>query len=153
MTGAPDRSLRRIGLFCFISWAVFIAAALRLIGLSGGQDGYLRLVIAAIGTLVALYAVARAGAWPRVLYLLTIGYLAYFAAGSSWHALWQVAAVPAEGVAETLAVSLELATRVVLHELATARYAPALALAYDLAVMPVSQISVAVYLARALLKR
>jgi hypothetical protein len=153
MIEAPDRKLRRIGLFCFISWAVFIAAALRLISLSGGQEGYLRLAIAAVGTAVALYAVVRAGAWPRVLYLLTIGYLAYFAAGSSWYALWQVAAVPAEGAAETLAVAFELATRMVLHDLATERYAPALALAYDLVVMPMAQVTVAVYLARALLQR
>ena len=84
---------------------------------------------------------------------MTIGYLAYFAAGSCWHSLWQVAAVPAEGAAETLAVAFELATRVVLHELATERYAPALALAYDLLIMPMAQIAVAIYLARALLRR
>jgi len=152
-TEATDRRLRRIGLFCFVSWAVFAAAALRLISLAGGAEGHLRLAIAAVGTAVALYAVARSGAWPRVLYLLTIGYLAYFAAGSSWHSLWQVAAVPAEGAAETLAVAFELATRVVLHELATERYAPALALAYDLLIMPMAQIAVAIYLARALLRR
>ena len=152
-TEAADRRLRRIGLFCFVSWAVFAAAALRLFGLAGGPESYLRLAIAAVGTAVALYAVARTGPWPRVLYLLTVGYLAYFAAGSSWHALWQIAAVPAEGAAETLAVAFELATRVVLQDLATERYAPALALAYDLVVMPVAQVTVAVYLARALLRR
>jgi len=150
---AIDRRLRRIGLFCFVSWAVFAAAALRLAALTPGPEGFLRLSIAAIGAAIALFAVARSGTWPRLLYLLSIGYLAYFAAGSSWHGLWQVAAVPAEGAAETLAIAFELATRVVLHDLATERYAPALALAYDLVVMPVAQVTVAVYLARALLRR
>ena len=138
-------------MFCFVSWAVFVAAAMRLIGLSNSPESQLRLAIALVGTAIALFAVARAGTWPRLLYLLTIGYLAYFAAGSGWHGLWRVAAVPAEGIAETLALTLELAGRVVLKDLASARYAPALAQAYDLALMPVTQLVVMVYLARSLL--
>lgn len=148
---AQYRSLRRLGMFCFISWAVFVAVAMRLF--FTGPEGPLRLVVAVIGAAVALFAVARAGAWPRVLYMLSIGYLAYFAAGSSWYALWEVAAVPAEGTAETLAVTLELAARVVAGDFAAARYVPALAQAYDLAIMPAAQLIVMIYLARALLRR
>jgi hypothetical protein len=153
MSEPQHRALRRIGLFCFISWALFIAAALRLVTVSSPSEGMLRLAVAVIGTAVALFAVARAGTWPRLLYLLSIGYLAYFAAGSSWHGLWQVAAVPAEGVAETLAVTLELAARVFLKELAASRHALALAEAYELALMPVTQVVVMVYLARCLMKK
>lgn len=152
-TEAHDRALRRIGLFCFISWAVFVAAALRIEGLAFSADNHLRLAIAVIGTAVALFAVVRAGTWPRVLYLLAVGYLAYFAAGSAWHPLWQVAAVPAEGAAETLAITIELATRVILKDFASARYGPGLAQAYDLALMPAAQLVVLVYLARSLIGR
>jgi hypothetical protein len=137
---------------CFVAWAAFIAAALRLVPLSAGGEGYLRLAVAVIGAAIALFAVARAGGWPRLLYLLSVGYLAYFAASSGWHGLWQVAAVPADGVAETLALTLELAARVVMEQLAAARYAPALATTYDLALMPLAQLVVMVYLARELLR-
>ena len=125
---------------------------MRLAALPTGDDGFLRLAVAVIGTAIALLAVARPGGWPRLLYLLAIGYLAYFAAASGWHGLWQVAAVPADGVAETLALTLELSARVVLEQLAAGRNAPALALAYDLALMPAAQLAVVVYLARALLR-
>lgn len=67
--------------------------------------------------------------------------------------MWQVATVPADGVAETLAVTFELAARVVEKDFASGRYAPALARAYDLALMPLAQLTVVVYLARALLHR
>jgi hypothetical protein len=137
-------------MFCFVSWAVFVAAALRLVAPSS-PESQLRLAVAVLGAAIALFAVARAGTWPRVLYLLSVGYLAYFAAGSGWHGLWRVAAVPADGVAETLALTFELAGRLVLKDFAAARYAPALAQAYELAVMPVTQLIVVVYLARALL--
>jgi hypothetical protein len=152
-TEAQHRALRRIGMFCFASWAVFVAAAMRLAALSGSPENQLRFGVAVIGTAVALFAVARAGTWPRTLYLLSIGYLAYFAAGSGWQELWQVATVPADGVAETLAVTLELAARVVEKDFASGRYAPALARAYDLALMPLAQLVVVVYLARTLLRK
>lgn len=116
-------------------------------------ENHLRLAVAAIGTAVALYAVARASAWPRLLYLLSVGYLAYFAAGSAWHGLWQVAAVPAEGPAQTLALTLELAMRLVTEHAATGRYGLALAQAWDFALMPVAQVVILVYLARAMLKQ
>lgn len=150
---APARALRRVGLFCFISWAVFVAAALRLVPVSGSPENLLRLAVAVLGTAVALFAVARAGTWPRLLYLLGVAYLAYFASASDWHDLWEVAAVPAEGAAETLAVTLELAARVVVKDFATALYLRALAQAYDLVLMPLAQVVVTVYLARALLRR
>src|SRR5262245_503026 len=151
---AQVRALRRIGMFCFISWAVFAAAALRLVGLSGGgAESHLRLGVAVIGAAVALFAVARSGTWPRLLYMLAIGYLAYFAAGSGWHALWEVAAVPAEGMAETLALTLELAARVTLKEFAAARYGSAFAQAYDFVLMPAAQLLIVLYLARTLLGR
>ena len=78
------------------------------------QITHLRLAVAVAGAAVALFTVARAGGWPRVLYLLSVGYLAYFAAGSAWRGLWQVAAAaPTDGMAETLAVTLELAGRII----------------------------------------
>jgi hypothetical protein len=154
MTSPQDpatRTLRRIGLFCFICWAILVAAALLLEGALRSPDNDLRFAVAVIGTAIALFTVARAGGWPRVLYLLSIGYLAYFAAASAWLGLWRVAAAaPTEGVAETLAVTLELAIRVVAKEFAAGRDAPALAHAYDLAVMPIAQLIVVVYLARVL---
>lgn len=137
---------------CFVTWAAFIAAALRLAPFATGGEGYLRLAVALIGAAIALFAVARAGSWPRLLYLLSVGYLAYFAAASAWQGLWEVAAVPADGATETLALTLELAARVVMEQLAAGRYAPALATAYDLALMPVAQLALMVYLARALLR-
>src|SRR5258706_8995724 len=95
--------LRRIGLLCFLCWAVFAAAALRLEGVFRSPENDLRLAVAVIGVAVALFTVARAGGWPRVLYLLSVGYLAYFAAGSAWHELWQAAAsAQTQGAAETL---------------------------------------------------
>lgn len=108
--------------------------------------------MAIIGTAIALYAVARAGTWPRVLYLLSVGYLAYFAAGSAWHGLWRVAAVPAEGPAQTLALTLELAMRVVEKQIAAERYGLALAQAWDFALMPLAQLVILIYLARSMLK-
>lgn len=127
---------------------------MRFEGVIRSPENHLRLAVALIGTAVALFAVARAGGWPRLLYLLCVGYLAYFAAGSAWHGLWQVAAVaPTEGVAETLAVTIELSVRVIAKQLASGRYALGLAQAYDLALMPVLQLVVLLYLARALIKR
>ena len=106
-----------------------------------------------VGTAVALFAVARAGAWPRLLYLFSVGYLAWFAAGGAWHGLWQVAAVPAEGAAQTLALSLELAMRLITEDAATQRYGLALAQAWDFVLMPVVQVVILAYLARAMLKQ
>ena len=116
-------------------------------------ENHLRLAVATIGAAVALFTVARAGTWPRLLYLLAIGYLAYFAAASAWYDLWEVAAVPAEGPAQTLALALELAMRMIEKALASGRKGLALALAHDLVVMPATQIVAAVYLARSMLKR
>jgi hypothetical protein len=147
-----DGALRWVGLFSFVARAAFTAAALRLVGLAAGPDGFLRLTVAVIGTAVALFAVARAGSWPRVLYLLAVGYLAYFAGGSGWRALWEVASVPADGAAETLAITFELATRLILKDVADSRYAAAFARSYDLAIMPLAQLVVLAYLARVLLK-
>jgi hypothetical protein len=115
-------------------------------------ENHLRLAVAAIGAAIALFAVARAGTWPRLLYLLAIGYFAYFAAASVWYDLWQVAAVPAEGVAQTLALSLELAWRLVAKQIASQRWGLGLAQAYDLALMPIAQLVIVVFLARAMLK-
>lgn len=155
MTSPQDpatRRLRRIGLLSFFCWAVFIAAALRFEGVVRSPENHLRLAVAVIGAAVALFTVARVGGWPRVLYLLSVGYLAYFAAASAWHGLWQVAAAaPTEGAAETLAVTLELAIRVVAKQLAAGREALALAQTYDLAIMPIVQVIIVVYLARVLI--
>jgi hypothetical protein len=147
---AASRSLRRAGLVCFICWAAFAAAAIRLEGVALSAENHLRLAIALAGTAVALFAVARPGVWPRLLYLLSVGYLAYFAAGSAWYELWQVAAVPAEGTAQTLALTLELAVRMIAKE---QRYGLALAQAWDLMLMPLAQVVTLVYLARAVLRR
>ena len=116
-------------------------------------ENHLRLAVAVIGAAVALFAVARSGAWPRLLYLLSVGYLAYFAAGGAWHGLWQVAAVPAEGPAQTLALTLELAMRLIMELAASERYGLAFAQAWDLVAMPVVQVVILVYLARAMLKQ
>lgn len=140
-------------MFCFLSWAVFVAAAMRLIGLFNSPENQLRLAVALAGAAIALYAIARAGTWPRTLYMLSIGYLAYFAAGGGWHGLWQVAAVPAESIAETLALTLELAGRVVLKDLESERHVRALAQAYDLVVMPITQLVLMIYFARALMRK
>lgn len=131
---------------------MFAAAAVRLEGVAFTADNHLRLAVAVLGAAVALFAVARAGTWPRLLYLLSIGYLAYFAAASAWYDLWEVAAVPAEGPAQTLALAIELAMRMVEKALATGRNGLALALAHDFVVMPATQIVVVVYLARSMLK-
>jgi len=140
-------------LFCFICWAAFAAAALRLEGMAFSEENHLRLAVAIAGTAVALYAVARAATWPRVLYLLSVGYLAYFAAGSAWHGLWRVAAVPAEGPAQTLALTLELAMRLLEKQVAMQRYGLALAQIWDFALMPAAQVVILVYLARSMLKQ
>lgn len=146
------RTLRRIGLLSFICWAIFVTAALRLEAVARVPDNHLRLAVAVVGAAVALFTIVRAGGWPRVLYLLSVGYLAYFAAGSAWRGLWQVAAAaPTEGMAETLAVTLELAGRIIASQLAAGREVLALAQAYDLAVMPMAQLIVVVYLARLLI--
>ena len=155
MTAPQDpatRRLRRIGLLSFFCWAMFVAAALRFEGVVRSPENHLRLAVAVIGAAVALFTVARAGGWPRILYLLSVGYLAYFTAGSAWHGLWQVAAVaPTEGVAETLAVTLELAIRIVAGQIDAGREALALAQAYDLVLMPVAQLLIVLYLARLLI--
>jgi len=146
------RRLRRLGLFFFFCWAMFVAAALRFEGVLRSPENHLRLAVAVIGAAVALFTVARAGGWPRILYLLSVGYLAYFTAGSAWHGLWQVAAVaPTEGVAETLAVTLELAIRIIAGQIDAGREALALAQAYDLVLMPVAQLLIVMYLARVLI--
>jgi hypothetical protein len=115
-------------------------------------ENHLRLAVAAIGATIALFCVARAGSWPRLLYLLAIGYFAYFAAASVWYDLWQVAAVPAEGVVQTLTLTLELAWRLVAKQLASQRWGLGLAQAHDLALMPIAQLVIVVFLARAMLK-
>ena len=131
---------------------MFVAAALPFEGVARSPENHLRLTVAVIGAAVALLTVVRAGGWPRVLYLLSVGYLAYFTAASAWHGLWRVAAAaPTEGLAETLAVTLELAIRVVARELASGREVLALARAYDLALMPIVQVVIVVYLARVLI--
>lgn len=149
MTAEP---LRRIGLLCFICWAIFVIVAIRLEGVARTPENHLRLGVALAGTAVALFAVARAGAWPRLLYLACVGYFAYFAAGSAWYGLRQVAAVLADGPAETLALTFELAWRTVGRELDAGRHALALAWVYDLALMPLAQLAVIIHLARALLR-
>lgn len=146
-----DRRLRHVGLFCFICWACFVLAALRFEALTRSPENHLRLAVALIGTGIALFCVMRAGSWPRLLYLLSVGYAAYFAA-SPWRGLWQVAVVPAESIAETFAMTLELASRLIARQLASERYAMAAAQAYDLAVMPAMQLVVLVYLVRALIR-
>ena len=148
---AQVRSLRRIGLFSFVCWAILVAAALRLEALERSPENHLRLATAAIGTAVALFAVLRAGTWPRLLYLLAAVYFGYFAAASGWHAHWRVAAVPAESAAETLALTLELAWRVVAKQLGSDATGLALAQIYDLALMPLAQLAVLVNLVRSLL--
>jgi hypothetical protein len=66
--------------------------------------------------------------------------------------LWQVAAAaPTEGMAETLAVTLELAIRVIAQQVDAGREALALAQAYDLVLMPVAQLLIVMYLVRALI--
>jgi len=115
-------------------------------------ENHLRLAVALAGTAFTLFTVARAGAWPRLLYLACVGYFAYFAAGSGWYSLWQVASVPAESTAETLALTIELAWRLSAKQLSAERHGLALAQAYDLAVMPLVQLAVLVYLARDLLR-
>lgn len=147
-----DRTLRRVGLFCFICWACFVFAALRFEGLTRGPENHLRLAVAAIGAAIALFCVLRAGNWPRLLYLLSVGYAAWFAAGSPWLGLWQVATVQAGSIAETLTVTLELAWRLIARQFASERYAMAAALAYDLALMPAMQLGVLLYLIRAVIR-
>jgi hypothetical protein len=144
--------LRRLALFSFACWAVFVLAALRYEGVVRAPENHLRLAVALGGTALTLFTVARSGEWPRLLYLACVGYFAYFAAGSPWHGLWQVAAVPAEGTAETLALTFELAGRTVARHLAAERYALAFTQAYDLAVMPLIQLAAVLYLARALIR-
>lgn len=144
--------MRRVGLFCFVSWATLVAAALRFEGVMLSPENHLRLAVAMIGTAVALFAVARAGSWPRLLYLLCVGYFAYFAAASAWHDLWQVAAVPAESASETLALTLELAMRLGAKYFTAQRYGLAFAHAYDLAIMPLAQLVATLFLARAMLE-
>lgn len=154
-TAPPERAtrtLRRVGLFSFACWAAFVAAAIRFEGAAGSPENHLRLAVALAGTAIALFAVARPGGWPRLLYLLSIGYLAYFAAGSAWQGLWQVAAVPAEGAAETLALTLELALRLIARQMTSQRFGLAMAEVYDLALMPMAQLVVLAYLARAMLR-
>ena len=144
-------TLRRVGLFSFVCWAGFIAAAIRFEGLMRSPENHLRLAVALIGAALALFAVARAGSWPRLLYLLSMGYFAYFAAVSAWYDLWQVAAVPAEGIAQTLAFSIELALRMVVKEFTLQRWGLGLAQAHDLVLMPIAQLVILVFLARAML--
>lgn len=115
-------------------------------------ENHLRLAIAMAGTAAALFAVARAGSWPRLLYLLGVGYFAYFAAASAWRDLWQVATVPAEGAAETFALTLELAMRLGARYFASERYGLAFAHAYDLVVMPLAQLVATLFLARTMLQ-
>lgn len=147
-----DRTLRRAGLFCFVCWACFIVAALRFEGQMRSPENHLRLAVAVIGTGIALFCVLRAGGWPRLLYLLSVGYAAYFAAGSAWHSLWEVATVTAESTAETFTMTLELASRLIARQLASGRYAMATAQAYDLAFMPAMQLVVLLYLVRAVIR-
>jgi hypothetical protein len=155
MTAPQDpatRRLRRIGLLSFFCWAMFVAAALRFEGVVRSSENHLRLAVAVIGAAVALFTIARAGGWPRMLYLLSVGYLAYFAAASAWQGLWQVAAAArTEGMAETLAVTLELAIRVIAQQVDAGREALALAQAYDLVLMPATQLLIVMYLARVLI--
>ncbi|MEA3195633.1 MAG: hypothetical protein QOD26_3966 [Betaproteobacteria bacterium] len=113
----------------------------------------MRLAVAVIGAGISLFCVLRAGSWPRLLYLLSVGYAAYFAAASAWQGLWQVAAVATENAAETFTVSLELALRLIARQLASGRYAMATALAYDLAFMPIMQLVVLLYLVRAVMRK
>jgi len=131
---------------------MFAAAAVRLEGAAFNAENHLRLAVATLGTAAALFAVARAGVWPRLLYMLAVAYLAYFAAGSAWRDLWEVASVPADGPAQTLALTLELAARLFLKQVASGRYGLALAQAHDLVLMPALQLVVLVYLARAMLR-
>lgn len=134
----------------FAGWAAFLAAALRLEGTVMSAENHLRLAVALAGAAVALFAVLKSGPWPRLLYLLAIGYLAYFAAGSAWRGLWDVAAIAlAEGPAEILALALDLSAAIVRKDFAAGNAGLALAYAYDLFGMPLLQLVTAVYFARA----
>ena len=144
--------MRRLALFSFVCWAVFLFVALRHEGVVRTPENHLRFAVALGGAALTLFTVARAGEWPRLLYLACVGYFAYFAAGSPWHGLWQIAAVPADGPAETLALTFELAGRTLAKQLAAERYALAFAQVYDLAVMPLIQLVALLYLARALIR-
>ena len=148
---AQVRSLRRIGLFSFVCWAMLVAAALRLEALERSPENHLRLATAVIGAAVALYAVMRAGTWPRLLYVLAAVYFGYLVAASGWHAHWRVAAVPAESFAERLALTLELAWRVIAKQLGSGATGLALAQMHDLALMPLAQLVILVHLVRSLL--
>lgn len=148
----PKSSLRRLALFSFVCWAIFVFAALRLEGVVRNPENHLRLAVALGGAATALFTVARTGGWPRLLYLACVGYFAYFAAAAPWHGLRQLASVQAEGVAETLSLAVELAWRMVAKQVAAERYALAFAQAYDFALMPLIQLVILVYLARALIR-
>ncbi len=125
-------------------------AAMRFEGLLRSPENHLRLALAAAGTALTLFAVLRRGTWPRLLYLVSVGYVAYFASASAWGGLWRVAAVaPTDGGAEMFAVAVELGARLVMQELASGNTALALAQAYDLAIMPLAQLVVALYTLRA----
>ena len=147
------RSLRRLALLCFVSWAAFVAAALRLAIVERTPESELRLGFALIATAIALFAVLRAGAWPKLLYVLAAGYFGYFVAASGWHELWRIAEVPADGPAETLALALELAVRAAAKQLRSGAAGLALAQGYELAVMPLVQLLLLVRFARTLLTR
>jgi hypothetical protein len=137
-------------LFAFCCWALFAMAAMRFEGTERTPENHLRLALAAAGTALTLFAVLRAGTWPRLLYLVSVSYLAYFAAGGAWGSLWQIAAIaPTDTVGETLALTLELAYRLCLKENSAGNAALALAQAYDLAVMPLVQLMIAIYAMRA----
>jgi hypothetical protein len=127
-------------------------AAARFEGLALSPENHLRFAVALAGTALTLFAVLRPGPWPRLLYLVSVGYLAYFAAGSAWGGLWRVGAVaPTDGAAEILALTLELAARLVIEDQSSGKIFLALARIYDLALMPLAQLVTALYLARVML--
>ena len=133
---------------------MFAMAAVRFEGLALSAENHLRFAVAVAGALLTLFTVLRPGPGPRLLYRVTIAYIAYFFAGSAWGGLWRVAAVaPTDGAAEILAVTIELAARLVTSEFASGKPYLALAQLYDLALMPLAQLVTGLYLVRAMLSR
>ncbi len=147
------RSLRRIGLLSLLCWAGFAAAALRLAAAERTAEGNLRLALAAIGVAATIFVVLRAGAWPRVLYVLATMYAGYFVAASGWHDLWRIATVPADSGSETVALTLELAGRTIAKQIGAGATGLALSQIYELALMPLTQLMFLVHLVRSLLQK
>lgn len=142
---ANKRQFRELCWFAVASWVLHVVSAVRLEMFAATWENDLRLLVACAGTAMLFFAIVKPLLRGLILKLAAIGYLAYFVTYHAW-GIWRIAEVaPTQGPLDALSRTISLFGRVVIRELETGSLSLAMAMAYVLVLMPLLQITVALF--------